>query len=193
MAFKTIVVNDSGIHVAYTDTGAPSQSPYVTIVAIHGMCFSARSFHLSLSSTIFLTQLPTATFKRVQDAAIKKGVRFVALNRRNYPGTTPYSEADNSALVNGTKEQKDAWHRDRGHEVGMFIHKFINKENLPPISADRKTGGIILLGWSAGACEANATIAHANTLPSDVRSHLALYVRSLIVQGVFCLYSVQHA
>ncbi|KAF8716354.1 hypothetical protein AX14_012383 [Amanita brunnescens Koide BX004] len=122
------------------------------------------------------------TFKRVQDAAIKKGVRFVALNRRNYPGTTPYSEEEINALVNGTKEQKDAWHRDRGHEVGIFIHNLISKENIPPISADRETGGIILLGWSAGAGDANATIAHANTLPSDIRSHLALYIRSVIIQ-----------
>ena len=120
-------------------------------------------------------------------------MRFVALNRRNYPGTTPYSEEEINALVNGTKEQKDAWHRDRGHEVGIFIHNLISKENIPPISADRETGGIILLGWSAGAGDANATIAHANTLPSDIRSHLALYIRSVIIQGVSCLYSVQLA
>ena len=89
-------------------------------------------------------------------------------------------------ILNGTKEQRDAWHRDRGHEVGLFIHKLIHKENIPPISADRKTGGIILLGWSAGAGDANATIAHADTLQPDVRSHLTLYMRSVIIQGV-CL------
>ena len=87
-------------------------------------------------------------------------------------------------ILNGTREQRDAWHRDRGHDVGLFIHKLIKKENIPPISADRKTGGIMLLGWSAGAGDANATIAHADTLQSDVRSHLALYIRSLIIQGV---------
>ena len=52
MAFETIVINDLGVQIAYTDTGTPSVSPYITIVAIHGMCFSARSFHLSLSLTI---------------------------------------------------------------------------------------------------------------------------------------------
>ena len=122
-------------------------------------------------------------FKRVQNAAIKRGVRFVALNRRNYPGSTPYSEEEINVLSNGTKEQKDAWHRDRGHEVGMFIHKLIVKENLPPISADRQTGGIILLGWSIGAGDVNNTIAHTDTLPSEIRTSLASYMRSMIIQG----------
>ncbi len=44
MALDTIIVNDSGIQIAYTDSGVPSQSPYITVVAIHGMLFSARSF-----------------------------------------------------------------------------------------------------------------------------------------------------
>jgi len=164
MAFDSILVNDSGIQIAYTDTGAPSQSPYITIVAVPGMCFSA------------------AIFKRVQSVAIKRGVRFVALNRRNYPGTTPYNEEEIKVISSGTKEQRDAWHRDRGHEVGMFIHKLIVRENLPPISADRRTGGVILLGWSIGAGDVNNTIAHADTLPSEVRTSLASYMRSMIVQ-----------
>lgn len=85
-------------------------------------------------------------FKRVQNVALKRGVRFVALNRRGYPGTTPFSEEEVNVLVGGTKEQKDTLHRNRGHELETFIHKLIDKENIPPISLDRKTGGIVLLG-----------------------------------------------
>lgn len=142
------------------------------------------TYHQSWNIVQRLTYSSIAIFKRVQGVAIKKGVRFVALSRRGYPGTAPYSEEELNVLNNGTKEQKDAWHRDRGHEVGMFIHKLIVKEKLPPISADRKTGGIVLLGWSAGGSLANATIAHVETLPSEVRTRLALCIRSLIVQGV---------
>jgi hypothetical protein len=149
------------------------------------------TYHRSWNFVHRLTYFSIAIFKRVQDVAIKKGVRFVALNRRGYPGTVPYSEEELNILVNGTKEQKDAWHRDRGHEVGMFVHKLIDKENLPPISADRKTGGIVLVGWSAGGSLANATIAHVETLPSEVRTRLALCIRSLIVQGMprLCTFS----
>ena len=113
----------------------------------------------------------------------------VALNRRNYPGSTPYDEKDVDVIVNGTKEQKDAWHRDQSHELGMFIHKLIDKGNLPPISADRKTGGVAVVGWSSGAGNAIGMIAHPVTLPPAIRTGLALHVRFLIVQGVshFCV------
>jgi len=60
----------------------------------------------------------------------------------------------------------------------------IDKENLPPVSADRKTGGIIVVGWSAGAANAIGTIAHATTLPPEVRAGLASHIRSLIIQGM---------
>jgi hypothetical protein len=65
--------------------------------------------------------------------------------------------------------------------LGTFIHKLIDKENIPPISLDRKTGGIVLPGWSSGVGDANDTIAHTDTLPSDVRLRLELYVCSLIL------------
>lgn len=152
-------------------------------------CPSVTS-HQSWNFVHGLTYFFIAIFKRVQDVAIKKGVRFIALNRRGYLGTAPYNEEELNVLRNGTKEQKDAWHRDRGHEVGMFIHKLIDKENLPPISADRKTGGVVLLGWSAGGSLANATIAYVDTLPFEVRTRLGLYIRSLIIQGVLRLCTV---
>ena len=110
-------------------------------------------------------------------------MRFVAINRREYPGSTSYNEKEVNVILNGSKEQRDVWSRDRGHELGTFIHRFVEKENIPPISVDGKTGGIVLLGWSAGSGIANATIAYADTLPSDVRSCLSLYIRSLIIQG----------
>ncbi|KAF8343258.1 hypothetical protein F5887DRAFT_1213937 [Amanita rubescens] len=117
-----------------------------------------------------IAYLDSAVFKRVQNVALKRGVRFISLNRRGYPGTTPCTEEEVNAIVSGTKEQKDAWHRDRGHEVGMFIHRLIDQENIPPISVDNKTGGVIVFGWSSGAGDANDTIAHADTLPSDMLS-----------------------
>ena len=41
MSFNTITVSP-GVELAYTDSGAPSASPYTTIFAIHGMCFTNR-------------------------------------------------------------------------------------------------------------------------------------------------------
>ena len=144
---------------------------------------------LLVPTTIILAHArrTAAVFKRVQDVAINQGVRYIALNRRNYPGSTPYTQEEMNVLINGNKEQKDGWHRDHGHEVGMFIYKLIEKGGIPPISADRKTGGIVIHGWSAGAGDAMAMVAHADTLPEDVRSCLASHMRALIIQGAYRL------
>lgn len=47
MSFKTITVSP-GVELAYTDSGAPSVSPYTTIFAIHGMCFTNRMLNRSI-------------------------------------------------------------------------------------------------------------------------------------------------
>ena len=49
----TIVINDSGGKFAYTDTGPHSQSPYITIVTIHGMAFCARMFRFRFRRRLF--------------------------------------------------------------------------------------------------------------------------------------------
>lgn len=167
--FETITINvdeRSAVQFAYTDSGAPLTGDrcYTTIIAIHGMCFAAP------------------VFKRVHALAQDRGIRFVALNRRNYPGSTPYSEEETNVLRNGTKEERDAYLRNRGHEIALFIDRFIEKTDIAPIFTTTGGGGIALLAWSAGSGLLTAMIAHADTLPRPVQSRLSSYIRSLIFQ-----------
>ena len=64
MVSNTITVNNSGVQIAYTDSGVPSQSPYITVVAIHGMLFSARALIVpsQLFSKEFKTSLPRKAY-----------------------------------------------------------------------------------------------------------------------------------
>ncbi|PPQ93325.1 hypothetical protein CVT25_014454 [Psilocybe cyanescens] len=164
MAFEKIKVNDSGVELAYTDSGpVAGSSSYSTIVVIHGLCFSSN------------------IFKRVQAIAANKGVRFIAVSRRNYPGSTAFTSEELEVMTNGSPAKRDEWMKERGHEYGMLIDGLIQKYDLPSVSADGKTGGVILYGWSLGSGEANATIAHADTLPAPVRARLGSYIRSLIL------------
>jgi hypothetical protein len=87
-------------------------------------------------------------------------------------------------LEQGSSEEKAEFWRDRGHEIALFIDAFIKENNIPPISNDGQSGGVILLGWSLGCGEANATVAHVDTLPPPLRSHLASYIRALILYGL---------
>lgn len=130
-----------------------------------------------------LIYIDTAIFKRVQAIAANKGVRFVAINRRNYPGSTPYSPAELEVIDKGSEEQKNIWLDTRGHEIASFVVSFIEKEQIPPISG--REGGVILLGWSVGVGEANATIATADSLPSDIRTTFTSYIRGLVLHGMF--------
>ncbi|KAK0460259.1 uncharacterized protein EV420DRAFT_1332722 [Desarmillaria tabescens] len=163
MTSSTLVVNAStGVELSYIDSGAPAQSSYITIFAIHGMIFARE------------------IFQRVIDLAPSKGVRVVALNRRPFPGSTPLSAEELAIIQTGGTDdsQREAFVEARGHEIAMFIDIFIQKFNLPPISSG---GGVALLGWSLGATFAPIVISNADTLPEGVRHRLGDYMRSLIL------------
>ncbi|KAJ3825474.1 Alpha/Beta hydrolase protein [Lentinula raphanica] len=161
---KTLVVNENDIHLTFIDSGAPAKTPYVTIFAVHGMCFTGL------------------IFKKVSKIFYDKGFRFVAVNRRNFGGSSPYTPEELKELTGGDDEKKNAWLRLRGQEFGLFIAKFIQQNNLPPITPDGKSGGAVILGWSAGASLAIATLSIVDTLPQDARGLLSAHIRAFIGQ-----------
>ncbi|KAH9015755.1 alpha/beta-hydrolase [Lactarius deliciosus] len=73
---------------AFFDTGPPHhhQKDYVTLVMVHGRGGTAD---------FFVRFLPLAG---------KLGVRVVALNRRDYPGSAPFSEEDRALLLSTTHD-----------------------------------------------------------------------------------------
>ncbi|KAK0477400.1 Alpha/Beta hydrolase protein [Armillaria novae-zelandiae] len=163
MAFPSIVVNPlTGVELSYIDSGAPAQPSYITIFAIHGMIFSKE------------------IFQKLIDLAPNKGIRFVALDRRPFPGSTPFSVEELGVLRDTATDyaQQEAFIEARGHEVGIFIDAFIQKFNLPPISSG---GGVALLGWSLGTALVSATISNVGTLPEDTCKRLERYMRSVIL------------
>lgn len=69
-------------------------------------------------------------------------LRTVIWNRREYPGSTKYTEAEIDDLRNGRKVFVDRL----AIQVGDFVRQFIEKERVPKISKDRKSGGFAILG-----------------------------------------------
>jgi hypothetical protein len=59
---KKLVVNNAGTELAYTDSGAPpNNASYITVFAVHGMCFSARKSPIISHMTLlilFYSHLP---------------------------------------------------------------------------------------------------------------------------------------
>ncbi|KAJ4478447.1 Alpha/Beta hydrolase protein [Lentinula aciculospora] len=164
MASKTLVVNEAGICLSYIDSGAPSASPYVTIFAVHGMCFT------------------NLIFKKVAKIFSDKGFRFVAVNRRNFRGSSPYTAEELAELNTGNDEQKHDWLRSRGHEFANFIAKFIQLNSLPQITPDNRSGGSVILGWSAGVSLSIAALSNVESLSKDVQDCLSAHLRAFIAQ-----------
>ncbi|KAI0922398.1 hypothetical protein AcV7_005942 [Taiwanofungus camphoratus] len=162
-----ITVGNNGTQLAYIDTGAPGglySLSYTTIFAVHGEAYYSP------------------VFANVMSLAPVFGLRFVALNRRDYPQSTPYSSAELTVLSNGTDAEKTTFLQDRGIEIATFIDTFIQQENLPAVSSDGKSGGVAVLGWSLGNSFTIATIANVDTLPAAVQQRLGSYIRALIMQ-----------
>ncbi|TFK51613.1 hypothetical protein OE88DRAFT_1628739 [Heliocybe sulcata] len=161
----TLVADASETRFSYTDSGIPPQSSsYTTIIAIHGMGFTS------------------AIFKRVQALSGQQNVRFVAVNRRGYGGSTPVLESESAILFSGTDDEKASYLNARGLEFAKFIDAFIQQHNPLPISHDGKSGGIALLGWSAGNGLATAAIANVDQLPEGAQKRLGAYIRAYIMQ-----------
>jgi len=148
----------------YGDTGVPPGCPgYRTLVLIHGAIFNG------------------ATFKLMFPHAVEYGMRLVAVNMRDYRGSTPYTDSDIEALGSENPERQQSMIRARGLEIASFLDWFIRKENIPAFALDSGTGGLSLLAWSWGNVVTMAFMAQASELPRDTRCLLDVTFRSLII------------
>ncbi|CCM05002.1 uncharacterized protein FIBRA_07201 [Fibroporia radiculosa] len=161
------VVDAHGTAFSYIDSGPPLDSAisatYVTVFAIHGYLFSAH------------------VFQNIIRLAPKYGIRIVAINRRDYPGSSPLSPEDNTIQSDGSDDQKSTFLRTRSIEFGTFISHFVNQHNLPPVSEDGKTGGIALLGWSLGIAFVHAIISSLDSFPAEIQSQFRGHLRAAIL------------
>ncbi|KIY72231.1 hypothetical protein CYLTODRAFT_486452 [Cylindrobasidium torrendii FP15055 ss-10] len=130
----SIVVDaDKGLYMGYIDSGPPPSrsSSYQTIIAVHGIVFGHR------------------IFERCIAAAPAHGVRFVALSRRGFPGSSP--------LALSELQKGDALHT-LGKEICTFVDVFTTQGNI--------RANVTLFGWSFGVSFVLAAV-HA-VLPAYV-------------------------
>ena len=121
--------------------------------------------------------------------AHQHNVRIVLPNRRDYPGSAPYSpdEMENlSQLANMTAGSAEGVEgtanemKARARELYDYLVGLVKTERLP--RARGISGGIVLAGWSLGATWISALLAHVATFPvGDIR--LSEYVRRLVYYG----------
>ncbi|KAF9801423.1 hypothetical protein IEO21_10112 [Rhodonia placenta] len=165
----SIIVDDKGTVLNYIDSGVPhnpvSSTSYVTIFIVHGSVYTAP------------------VFQKVMALAANYGLRIVGINRRDYPGSTPFSHSELAVLSGGSDDERADFVRARGLEIATFVDRFIENQGVPPISEDGKSGGIALLGWSLGSAFVLSTISCCDTWPTELQSRLKTHLRALILQS----------
>ncbi|KAI1787182.1 hypothetical protein LXA43DRAFT_1030311 [Ganoderma leucocontextum] len=152
----------NGTELAYLDSGSPGTKTYTTIFAIHGMGYYSP------------------VFQKVLAEASSHNTRFVAITRRDYNGSTPYTSAELSTLQNGPDTARSSFFQARGQELATFIETFISQNNIPAPSSDGKTGGVGVLGWSLGNTFSVSLLANIGTYSNSTQQTLAKYVRATI-------------
>ncbi|RDX41295.1 hypothetical protein OH76DRAFT_1412218 [Lentinus brumalis] len=158
---------------ACLDSGAPPGSTdYTTLVVIHGLIWHGGNF------------------KKLLPLAAGQNARVIALNRRDYPGSEPYSDDERAILARlataspdspAAKAEAREFMRERAREVFDYLVDLVERERIPPAQGDGEDakGGIVLAGWSLGAIWALAFLAHAPSLYSP-QLDLCKYVRRVI-------------
>ncbi|KAJ6506415.1 Alpha/Beta hydrolase protein [Mycena vitilis] len=147
---------DNGVQFAYTDSGAV-EGDYTTCVVIHG-----HTFH-------------NGTFQRLSALAQSNYLRIIAVNRREYPGSSPYSPEDLAIFARGDETQRASLLEQQGRDLALFMDGLIGKLSLP------ETGGIALIGWSMGTLFLLSLLSSIDTLPTDSQARLSSFVRTVIL------------
>ncbi|KAH9890434.1 Alpha/Beta hydrolase protein [Cubamyces lactineus] len=154
---------------AFLDSGAPEGSTdYTTVVVLHGWGWHG------------------GVFRKLLPLAAQSNARVVLVNRRDYPGSEPYTPEQRATLVRlasaapspETDAEAQAFFRDLVKEFYDFLVDFVRRENIPRPQGE--TGGLIIAGWSLASAWLTALLASVGLFrEEDV--HLSEYVRRVIL------------
>ena len=137
-----------------------------------------------------------ANFKKLLPYAKQNNARTIVVNRRDYPGSAPYT-ADEQALLarlasmpSGSEEaanEMKEFSRARARELYDYLVALVKREDIPSARGKGKaaTGGIVLAGWSFGVTMMTAFLANVAYFSSDVQ--LSKYVRRVVFYGTCTL------
>ena len=122
-------------------------------------------------------------FSRLLPLAQKYNLRIIAPNRRDYIGSTLFSEDELSVLNGNNDLAHKAFLRDRGLEIAHFLKWIIDEMKIPLASEDGKAGGLALMGWSLGNTTTVAFLRYLKTYPSELVTALEPYIRTFFIYG----------
>ncbi|KAG6889273.1 hypothetical protein C0992_005797 [Termitomyces sp. T32_za158] len=146
---------DRDITFYYTDSGPPSESAYATLVLLHG-----HTFHSGI-------------FQRLSNLGPSRRLRIIALNRREYPGTTRYTDDERRVVKEGSLEERKSFLQEQGKLIALAVDGLIQQLSLP--------GQVTVLGWSLGTALLLSMYCSISRLSDGVQQRLKSSVKNFVL------------
>ncbi|KAJ3894404.1 hypothetical protein GG344DRAFT_74081 [Lentinula edodes] len=161
----------SDIQFYYADSGVPSISDYTTYFIVHGHSYHAGQQSFTANPKSY--RLLVGIFQRLLPVAHQHSHRMIAINRREYPDSTPYTAAELSILSQGSNEERSRLLLGEGTHLALLLDGLIQSLSLPP--------NIVIIGWSLGTIFTLSMLASITSLSPTVQARLGGSVKKMIM------------
>jgi hypothetical protein len=106
-------------------------------------------------------------------------MRFVAVNRRNYAGTTKHTDAEATLAHEGDP----GFFKVLAEDVSNLLVWVIDELHPTKKGPDGKSGGLAVLSWSMGTPTMLSLFGHAEAVQAEAFDKIEPYLRRLIIYG----------
>lgn len=127
-------------------------------------------------------------FDRVHAHAAANNLRVIALQRRGYPGSSTFTEAEMAEMKSGSNLTLDGFAISMAHFVNYLAYDL----SVPKVSGDRKSGGVALVAWSMAALVVMPLLSDFEVIPKELHPVLEDYVKDLIFYGDLLYYPLNN-
>lgn len=97
------------------------------------------------------------------------------MNRREYPGTTPYTDDERRVVIKGSLEERKSFLQEQGKLIALAVDCLVQQLSLP--------GKIAMIGWSLGTALLLSVYCSISRLSDDVQKRLKKSVKTFVLLG----------
>lgn len=109
-------------------------------------------------------------------------MRVIAVNRRDYAGSTLFSETELEVIRSKNDETHTKFLRERGLELAQFLAYLVNEKGVKQVDENGQ-GGLSFLGWSLGNIICLAFLRHIKSYPIELLETLEPYLKHYFIYG----------
>ena len=112
--------------------------------------------------------------------------RVIALNRRDYVGSTQFSQEELSRINSKDPNELREFLKDRGREILLFLNWIVDHKAIPRAKEGGK-GGLALLGWSLGNVTTLSMLAFLNEYEKELVGRVEPWLTTFFIYGKLLL------